>query len=113
MTTITTQKFIRKPFSIDAIRVTEGNFKAISEWCGGTIEVEKRGSKEIRFIRVDVKQAMSDRQTKAYVGDWLLSSKGKWKVYTHHAFETHFEPYEHQVVGQEQLFELERKFAKE
>lgn len=109
---LTTEKFIRKPFFVDALRVTEENIEQIAKWCGGTIESEKRGKKDVSYILVPVSNPLSDRQKKAFVGDWVLYSNGNWKSYTHRAFEASFEPYRQNVepVQEEKLFELQNKF---
>lgn len=109
--TISTQKYIRKPFFIDAIQVTEENFEQIAKWCGGTVKTEKRGKKDVRFIEVPVVRPMSDRQTKAFVGDWVLFSNGSRKVYTSQAFDNSFELYVHNIApSEQQMADLGERF---
>ena len=104
-----TQKFIRKPFTIDAIRVTEDNLEQIAKWCGGEFHGETRGKKEVRYIKVPVTNPLNERQTKAYVGDWVLHSKSSWKSYTNRAFEDSFEEYNVEPVPAEALSVLQEK----
>jgi hypothetical protein len=88
---IETEKYIRKPLYVDAIRVTEENFDELVSWCHGTMEVE--GQK--KYIRVRVNTPKIPRQTKAFVGDWLLwTERSGFKVYTHRAFKLAFDPVE-------------------
>lgn len=85
---INTETYIRKPLYVDAVRVTEENFDEIRAWVSG--KIEKDGAK--KFIRVFVKDPKIPRQTKAYVGDWILwTERGGHKVYTPKAFERDFD----------------------
>jgi hypothetical protein len=106
---VTTEKFIRKPFTIDAVRVTEENLEEVAKWCGGDVTTETRGKKEVRYIKVPVTNPLNERQTKAYVGDWVLHSKSSWKSYTNRAFDDSFEQYSPTPVQKEALFELKDK----
>lgn len=92
---IDTQKYIRKPLYVDAVRVTEANFIEISAWCQGEIEQEGntlgghiQGKK---YIKVRVHNPKNVRQSKAYVGDWLLYTERGYKVYTNKAFHAAFD----------------------
>lgn len=88
---IDTETYIRKPLYVEAVRVTEENFDEIRAWVSG--KVEKDGGK--KFIRVFVKDPKVPRQSKAYVGDWILwTERGGHKVYTPKAFETSFDKVE-------------------
>lgn len=84
-----TQKYTRKPFEVEAVQVTKENFEEVAAWCGGTI-VTSRSPKSNEglfedatesYIKVDVARPLNERQTKAYVGDWLLSAARGFKVY--------------------------------
>lgn len=85
---ITTEKYIRKPLYVDAVRVTRENFDEIADWCQGTVEVEEsRGETADRsYVRVRVHHPKDAKQTKAFVGDWLLYTEKGYKVYTNPAF---------------------------
>jgi hypothetical protein len=80
---ITTTKYVRKPLYVDAVQVTEENFHELAEWCHGLIEG--------RHIKVRVSNPMSVRQTKAFVGDWLLYTDTGYKIYTDKAFQASFD----------------------
>jgi hypothetical protein len=81
--------FERLPFTVEAIRLTPENLTAVAEWCGGQVRTSgKRGIQ--KYIKVDVKRALNDRQTMAYVGDWVLRAGSGFKVYTPKAFDASF-----------------------
>lgn len=84
---ITTQKYARKRFEVDAVQITDDNMSVVADWCLGVIS-EERGSK---FIRVSVARVLNDRQTKGFVGDWVLHAGGGFKVYTTKAFQASFD----------------------
>jgi hypothetical protein len=88
-----TEKFIRKPFTVDAVQVTAENMQDVAEWCQGEVltteATEKRDPED--YIQVRVLRPLSPRQTKAFVGDWVLYSGTGYKVYTNKAFDRGFE----------------------
>lgn len=83
-----THKFARKPFYVDAVRVSENNMEEVAEWCGGTVVTEHKDGKH---ISVEVYRPFDDRQTRAFVGDWVLFASSGYKVYTPKAFDKSFE----------------------
>jgi hypothetical protein len=86
------QKYQRKPFTIDAIQVTVDNMQEVAEWCGGEIIIEKQGGRLVQYIKVDVPHAISERQKKAFVQDWVLKTGESIKCYSSRAFPKNFEP---------------------
>ena len=80
---IVTETYTRKPFEIQAVRVTEENMEDVAKWCGGEILTTEAGK---RYIKVDVTRPLNEKQTKAFAGDWALKVKSSIKVYTHKAF---------------------------
>lgn len=82
-----THKFARKPFYVDAVRVSEANISEVAEWCGGVL-MEEDGAP---YIKVTVHRPLTDRQTMAFLGDWILESGNGFKVYTPKAFDKSFE----------------------
>lgn len=83
-----THKFARKPFYIDAVRVSEANISEIAEWCGGDVHC---GEDAEQFVKVKVHRPLTERQTQAFIGDWVLFSGNGFKVYTSKAFDKSFE----------------------
>ena len=93
---ISTQRYIRKPLYVDAVRVTAANFEEIAAWCQGEIQQEDAPGKNTskKFIRVRVQNPKNPRQTKAFVGDWILYTETGYKVYTVKAFHAAFDKVE-------------------
>lgn len=87
---IETTKFARKPFFVDAVQVTAENMEQVAQWCKGDVRTEGSGE-EVKYVKVRVNRPLTDRQTKAYVGDWVLSAGSGYKVYTDKAFAKSFE----------------------
>lgn len=97
---VQTTTYVRKPFEVEAVEVTDENMEAIQEWCQGTLQMEENGRK---FIKVRVARALNERQTKAFPGDWILYAGTGFKVYTAKAFFKTFEIKSSGMV-QEELF---------
>jgi hypothetical protein len=90
---VTTTKFIRKPLYVDAVRITRENFNDVAAWCQGEIqrdEIPGKGTSK-PYIRIRVHNPKNPRQTKAFVGDWLLYTERGYKVYTKKAFHASFD----------------------
>ena len=89
---VDTEKYIRKPLYVDAVRVTAQNFNDCVEWSMGEMELEERPGGDMRkFIKVRVHNPKNPRQTKAFIGDWLLYTDRGFKVYTNKAFRQAFD----------------------
>lgn len=82
------QKFIRKPFPVEGVRVTKDNMQLVAEWCGGEI---RQNAKGVKHVFIDVHRPMTERQTMAFVGDWVLFADRGYKIYTQNAFSRNFE----------------------
>ena len=102
------EHFERLPFIIQAIQVTPDNIYQVAKWCRGRVKSEgKRGIK--KYIKVEVKRALNDRQTMAYIGDWVLKAGSGYKVYTPKAFETSFRKVtEHMVATVKNMVDREK-----
>lgn len=87
MTNSFTTKYVRKPLYVDAVQITEENFDDAVRWCFGEQDADDEG----KFIKVRVHQPKNQRQTRAYVGDWILYTERGYKVYTDRAFQTNFD----------------------
>lgn len=96
-----TTKYVRKPLYVDAVQVTKENFEEVLSWCQGDIgfmdgsdimrpdEVDINPDKQ--YIRIRVHNPQSPRQTKAFVGDWILYTEKGYKIYTEKAFTENFD----------------------
>lgn len=84
--------FVRTPFSVKAIQVTEENIVDVALWCGG--EITYTEGEKSSAIDVPVYNALSDAQARAQIGDWVLRSETRngprWKVYRPHHFVRNF-----------------------
>lgn len=97
-TTSITQKYVRKPLYVDAVQVTEENFADIARWCFGevgnidesTVDRSAPLQPTKQYIHVRVHNPKNPRQTKAFVGDWILYTERGYKVYTTKAFQANF-----------------------
>lgn len=89
---IETEKYARTTFYVDAVQVTAENMEDVAKWCGGELATETRqGRRLVRYIKVDVNNPMSERQTKAFIGNWVLKGGTGFKVYTDKAFQGCFQ----------------------
>lgn len=93
-----TRRYVRKPLFVEAVQVTEENFTEIARWCFGTIgnidespvtDADVDPTKQ--YIHVRVHNPKNPRQTRAYLGDWLLYTERGYKVYTSKAFQANFD----------------------
>lgn len=83
------QKFQRKPFSVEGVRVTDENIAEVADWCLGEVQTNEKSG--VKHIRVDAHRPLTERQTMAFVGDWVLFHNRGFKVYTESAFSRNFE----------------------
>lgn len=103
MSPVVTSKYVRKPLYVDAVQVTAENFTDVILWCQGDVgfndssdykrldEVSNVDPSK-QFIRIRVHNPLYIRQTKAYVGDWILYTDRGYKIYTEKAFKENFDP---------------------
>lgn len=80
-------EFIRVPFVVKAVEVTEENLSSVAKWCNGEVRTNEKG---VNYIKVHVRRPLNVRQTQAFVGDYVLSAGTGFKVYTSKAFKTSF-----------------------
>lgn len=90
LTKVKTAKFVRVPFEVEAVQVTAENIEEVAAWCNGTVERLGEDGKDDRYIHVRVHYPISPRQTKAFIGDWVLYSKNGFKCYNPVAFKKNF-----------------------
>lgn len=105
------RKYARKPFDVEAIQVTEANMSRVAAWCGGQPRSEGPDDNPTLYIKVKVHRPLSERQTKAYVGDYVLLGASGYRVYTQSAFDKTFVPIaEDQDENQQTLFNVNVEF---
>lgn len=93
----TTTRYIRKPLYVDVVRVTDTLFDEIASWCQGEVQEDESTGK--RYIHVRVHNPKNPRQTKAFVGDWILYTERGYKVYTNKAFLASFDEVDEDPAG--------------
>lgn len=83
----------RKSFEVTYVRVTAENIAAVAKWCNGEVLGDRAtGNTPARpYIKVRVAMAKNERQTKAYVGDYVLYAGTGYKVYPSRAFALGFD----------------------
>lgn len=84
-------EYVRRPFEVQVVQVTEENLQAVADWCQGEVRSTAEGN---TFIKVKVYRPASSRQTRAFPGDWVLYSGKAYKVYNTEAFNKSFMPKE-------------------
>lgn len=86
------RKFMRKEFPVDGVQVTDENMSEVAEWCHGMIQSRPNVGRpgERRYIKVQVDNPKTERQTEAYVGDWVLFAGKGFKVYRDQALWNNF-----------------------
>lgn len=91
-----TNTFVRKPFEIEAVQVTEENMQDVAKWCGGKIKTRPGQTEEAsneKYILVPVHNPTNEEQKMASVGKWVLWSRTTaFKVYSKRAFASSFDP---------------------
>jgi len=97
---IVTQKYVRKPLYVDAVKITMENLVDIAHWCQGEIKnyddkilsaADAENPLIERYIHVRVHNPKNVRQTKGFIGDWLLYTERGYKIYTQKAFRSSFD----------------------
>lgn len=91
------EDYVRKPFTVQAVRVTADNMEEVAVWCGGSIQVTDKSPME-KYIKVRVQNPLTTRQTMAFVNDWVLYAGKGYKVYTPAAFGNSFDKVESVVA---------------
>lgn len=81
-----TKKYVRNPIVVEGVQVTQENLYEVAAWCQGDII----SNGDDKHIRLRLERVQSERQTKAFIGDWVLSAPTGFKIYTNKAFEKSF-----------------------
>jgi len=81
--TLAIQRYTHVPLYVNAVQITAENLEAVASWCGGSIQTDVDTRK---YVKVATIRPLRERQTQAYVGDWVLKTEVGLKVYTNKAF---------------------------
>jgi hypothetical protein len=100
---IQTIRFRRRTFYVEAVQVTAENMEEVAAWCNGKIlsTFVKSRKESVSYIKVHVMNPTSDRQTKAFVGDWVLPYGQTFKIYTERSMDQTFEKAEVDILKEE------------
>lgn len=81
------KQYTPKQVPVMATQITSDNMGEVAEWCSGEIRTEAVSETTTQnYIKVPAYRAMNERQTKGYLGDWILKRGETIKVYTDNAF---------------------------
>lgn len=85
--------YSRISFDVEAVLVQVDKLQSIAIWCNGSIHFEDNGSGlQVPYIKVNVVRPPSERQTKAFVGDYIVYTNSGFRIYTESAFQRTFLP---------------------
>lgn len=89
-------KYVSKPTYVDAIEVTAENLAEVSVWCRGDVRTEghlvgEPEKPDVKYIKIPMYHPASVKLTKAYIGDFVVYSGTKFKVFTPKPFANTFE----------------------
>lgn len=84
------KKYLKRPFEVQAVQVSADNIYEVAKWCQGDLD----SIRNEKYIKVRVLHAANERQTQAYIGDWVLYAGTSYRVYTDKAFGKGFLPVE-------------------
>lgn len=101
-----TTQFQRKPFLVDAVRITAENLEDVAEWCKGEIREKTGRFGKVRYVKVFVNRPLGENQTEGHFGDWMLYTVSGFKIYKDHAFKKCFDPMPRQTMSSGEIQEL-------
>ena len=87
---INATKYVRKPFFVEAVLVTDENMAEVAEWAGGELKTTKAQGIPYIHIRTRVPRRPT-KHFNAMDGDWILKSDRGCQVYPEEAFLKYFE----------------------
>lgn len=108
-------KFTRKPFFVDVVLVTAENMREVADWCGGKVLDKpnpRNKSQMIEYIKVDVERPLTEKQTMAYVGNYVLRAGRGFKVYTKSGLDKTFDAVDQSVIEKNTPINMPKNFAK-
>lgn len=97
--------FVRKPFTVEAVEVTEDNIDDIAKMCG-TIETNEDGQKFIKTNKEIVKTV-----TRVYIGFWMTKNGSSIRFYSRRIFNQQFIPSTPDIVESVKFIEAKRRKA--
>lgn len=108
MNHIETTTYVRNPFYVEVIKITEQNMADVAEWCGGKVVEAGFG----KYIDVFIQNPLTPRQKQGRVGDYLLYAENGFKVYIPRAFEKSFSKHGDKTTSYEKPIVITKKAPK-
>lgn len=84
MTLNNTQRYVRKPFPVEAVRIDNENMDEVADWCRGSVIATGDTA------RVKVPVINQNVKSEGFVGDWVLRSGNSFRVYSNEVFQKSF-----------------------
>jgi hypothetical protein len=81
--TLAVQRYTHVPLYVQGVQITAENMAEVASWCAGSLQTD---NEKKQYIKVATIRPLRERQTMAYVGDWVLKTEVGLKVYTNKAF---------------------------
>lgn len=113
------EKYTRKPFHVDVVRVTEENMKEVAAWCGGKIidrPNPRNKSQDQYYIKVLVERPQTEKQTMAFVGNYVVKTGRGFKVYTKSGMDKTFDKVDPMILEKNSssvpVVKMPKNFAK-
>jgi hypothetical protein len=89
-----TEKFDRRPFTVNAIQVTQDNAEAVAKWCGGVLEMidyKMLGvHAKLPAIKIEGTGTETGKKFTAVLGMWIVQRKSSFRTYKHNTFKALF-----------------------
>jgi hypothetical protein len=95
----------RNSFDVEAVRVTEENIREVANWCGGTVAKSLTDYPKL-YVCLDTVHYNKHRQTKAFVGDWIIHVDDEFKHYRDKSFRL---AYQSKAAKREAVLEMVRE----
>lgn len=97
------QKFVRRPFDVNAVQVTPQNAAEIAEWCGGKVgqsDYKLAGFDGVKLdtVLVPGNGPNEGRDVQARIGSWVVELDGKFRVLRKKQFHEMFAKQENVLV---------------
>ena len=85
-----TENYIRRPFAVKAVQISEENIRDLAEWTEGSVGVNHKNETNIRIIEPPGKR-LRYRQKHGFYGDWLVHGPQGFRIFSNEAFHRTFE----------------------
>lgn len=80
------QSYLRRPFIVQAVMVTEKNLDEVAVWCGGTVNRETKR----HYVEVPVSKVTNELQRRGFINHYVVKAERGYRVYTYKTFHDNF-----------------------